>query len=241
MRIVVYDDDKNFLEFIKDTVAKINTKHGNIFGTPVYFTEKKEVMEYVTANKDQSAVFLLDIMADNVSAGYEIAEHIKDTEPCNLVVYISDFIDDYALNMEQKIISFAFIRKGSPHFFDELSKALLSAHSQLAGQIFLAEEHSNFTPIKYKDIFYFEKIKRDKYTNLVYDGGAVYVRDTLKSIKAKLDGKGVFIYSNKRYIVNIRKITEIDKHDEMLVFVNGDKVPFSPTRKKELLTCISQP
>jgi len=59
MRVAIYDDDKQFLDIIKSSIDKINMRHGNIFGTPMYFSEKNEVIEYVSENKEYPTVFLL--------------------------------------------------------------------------------------------------------------------------------------------------------------------------------------
>ena len=240
MKIVVYDDNRDFLELIKNALGKINSKHGNIFGTPVYFSGKNEVMEYASANKDQLTVFLLDIMVGDVSVGYEIAKHIKDTDPCNLVIYVSDFVEDLISNVYEKINLFTFIAKENVGHSDELEKVLLAAHAQLTKKIFLAEGKDYFKPIKYTDILYFEKVKETEYTNLFHKNGVAYIKDTLKSIKSKVDGNGVFLYSKKEYIVNVNEIAEILKHEKRLLISNGDCIPFSPTRKKELIRCMSE-
>ena len=136
-------------------------------------------------------------MADDTAVGYELAKHIKGIEPSNLVIYISDFVDDLVSNVYEKINLFTFISKANGEFSDELEMVLLTAHSQLTKKIFLAEDKSYFEPIKYTDILYFAKIKETEYTNLTHKNGVAYIKDTLKSIKTKITGNGVFLYSTK--------------------------------------------
>jgi len=234
MRVVVYDDNIEFLDFMKNLLDKINKKRGNIFGTPVYFSEKNEVIEYVEKNKEYLTVFLLDIMADDVTVGYEITNYIKSIEPRNPVVYISDCVEKYIYNVSQKIISFTFIAKDSEEIYDELEEALLTAYSHLAQKVFISEDKKHLISIMYEDILYFEKIKGTHYTKVVHKNGESPIKDTLKAIKSKLDGKGVFIYPTKEFLVNVNKITEIDKRNRTLLIANGDCIPFSPERITEL-------
>ncbi|MCL2577237.1 MAG: LytTR family transcriptional regulator DNA-binding domain-containing protein [Defluviitaleaceae bacterium] len=245
MKIVVYDDSKEFLDFIKNSLDKINTKHGNILGAPVYFSEANEVKEYVSENKEHSTVFLLDIMdEDDTAVGYELAKYIKDIEPCNIVIYVSDFPENYIYTKSvfAKTNSYNVIAKMNENFFYELEETLLNAHPLVAKKVFLAKGKDEIRLIKYEDIIYFEiTTKRSEYTKLTYKDGFIYIKDTLSHIKStELDGNGVFIYSTRNCIVNVRAIVQIKKHEGKLIFTNGESVPFSPRRIERLLECISE-
>ena len=240
MKIVIYDDDLRFLNLLQNTIDIINNKRGYIFDALVYFSEKNDVIDYIEKNKEYQTVFLLDIMADDLTVGYELAEYIKEVAPNNPIIFISDYMEDFMTNVSQKINSFTFIEKASANLFIELEEVLLTAHAQIARKIFVGEEKNNIKPIKYEDILYFEKVKSTQYTNLVYKNGALFIKETLKSIKSKLDGNGIFAYSTKEFIVNVKEIKHIDKKKQMVLMTNGDYIPFSPTRKKGLIKCLSQ-
>jgi len=239
MRTVVYDDDKKFLDFIKNTLDKINTKHGNILGAPVYFSEANEVKEYVSENREHLIVSLLDIMDDNIEVGYELANYIKAIEPRNIVIYVSDFPTKYTSNVDETIISHAFIPKENDNLCGALEKALTSAHSMVAKKVFLAEDKNEIIAIKYEDILFFEKVKHKKLIKLFHKDGYIYINNTLKNIKSQLECSGVFFSSTKGFIVNLKNIKQIKKTEEILVFNNGELVPFSPKLRTRLIKCMS--
>lgn len=239
MRIVVYDDNKEFLDFIKDILDKINTKKENIFGSPVYFSQENEVKEYVSENKEHLMVFLLDIMDDNTTVGYELAKYIKAIEPCNIIIYVSDFSDDYLSKIDEQADSLAFVQKKNDNFCNALVKALTLAHSQVTGKVLIVEGKNFLKRVKCEDILYIEKIKETDKIILFHKNGDVHIRDTLKSIISRLEGKGVFLYSSRDFIVNAKEVLEIDKHRRTLLISNGEYIPFSRDRKKEVIECIS--
>jgi len=240
MRIVAYDDEKKYLDDMKNSLDKLNLKHENIFGTPVYFGEKNKVMEYADENKGQSTLFLLDIMADGTPVGFELAKYIKDIEPSSLIVFVSYFDESLLFNVSQEIKSCTFISKASDRCFDELEEALLIARAQFAKEVYMVKDNKNIKPIKYDDIIYFKKMKGSKYIELVYKYGHVFTIDTLKNIKSELTGKGIFLYSTKEFIVNAKGVTNVNTRKKILTFTNGDQVPYSIFRKRELLRCISE-
>ncbi|MCL2577791.1 MAG: LytTR family transcriptional regulator [Defluviitaleaceae bacterium] len=245
MRIVVYDNDKEFLGSLKNSLDKLNIKHGNIFGTPVYFSNKDEVKEYVLENKEHLTVFLLDIMDDDdIEVGYELAKHIKDTESCNIVIYVSDFPENYIYTKSvfAKTKSFNVIAKMNEIFFYELEETLLDAHSQISKKVFIAKGKDEIRVIKYEDILYFDKTtKKSEYTKLTYKDGFIYIKDTLRHIESQLEGNGVFRYSTRGVIVNVRAIKQIIKHEEILILTNGARIPYSSQKRiKGLLECMSE-
>ena len=240
MRIVVYDDDNNFLDFIKNILDKINKKHENMLGTPVYFSEENEVKEYVLANKKHLTVFLLDIMVDDeIAIGYDLAKYIKEIEPCSIIIYVSNFLKNYMKEAYAKMKSLTFIEKENENIFNELEEVLKDVHNQVTEKVYLiAEDKFIFKSIKYKDILYIEKIKNTRRVILNYKNGFVYRNDSLISIKSQLKGKGFFLYSTKNFIVNVKEIIHIDKREERLLMSDGKYVPFSRTRKRRLLECM---
>lgn len=82
--------------------------------------------------------------------------------------------------------------------------------------------------IMIKDIFYFES--DDKYSRVISGDGRYFSDRGLRQWEEEL-GDSYFFRCHKRYLVNFRNIQRIE---EQICMCNGDKIPISRRRGKEL-------
>ena len=238
MNVIVYDDDIKFIDFMRESLDELNSKHNGIFGTPIYYLDTKALQEYAVVNYENPALYILDIMTGNVQTGYTLAEHIKKANSENLIIYVSDYKEKIlSNNMVHKMIALGFILKDSDRFLSELEEGLLSAHDLFAGVYFVATTNKGAIKLRYQDIYYFHKKKGTETVIICHRNGFYKFNDSLVNIKSRLSS--YFCYSTKEYIVNTQAITKIDNQTKTVYFGNAEQCPFSRTRKKELLKWIS--
>ena len=239
MKIIVHDDNFEFLNFMRDSLDKLNSKNYGAYGEPIYISSPEDVLNFAKELKTP-AVFILDIMTDNEQTGFELAKQIKKVNPENLVFYVTDYHEKVLLSkMEEQILSLGFICKGSNRFLLDLEEGLNTAHDLLSGLFFIAETHKNVYKRRFDEIYYFQKLKNSSVVAVRHKYGIDTYRDNLVNIKKKLNSS--FCYATKEYIVNTKAVTRVDKDKNMLYFGDEDACPFSRTRKKELLSLISKP
>jgi DNA-binding LytR/AlgR family response regulator len=236
MKIVIFDDDPQFVELVKNTLADLNKKHNGLFGLSVCFDNANDTLEYIKTHADSLTIYLLDIIADDSQAGFEIAECIKNLCPDNLIIYITDFKEEILSNMVQKMRSSAFIFKDSERFEAELEEGLLYAHDLFEGKYFISKDFTDVVKIKYSDIYYFKKKKTTPHVYVIHKDGCAIIKSSLNSLMKQLNNS--FCYSTKEFIVNTQAVTNIEKSEKILHFENGKQCPYSRTRKKELFECI---
>jgi two-component system response regulator AgrA len=217
---------------MENALDELNAKHSEALGTPKFYNETENIIAYAEANKDNSTVYILDIMTGDVQTGFKLGKHIKEINSENLIIYITDFKEKILSNMRHKMLSLGFILKDSDRFHMELEEGLLTAQDHFAGQFFVAEEYKYAVKVRFKDIYYFHKKKQTGYAYIIHKNGRTTIKDSLVNIIKKLNSD--FCYSTKEYIVNKQAITRIDKEKKIIYFDNGHECPYSRTRKEEL-------
>ena len=237
MDIVVFDDELEFIEHMKNALAEICTKHNGAFGSPVFFNNMEEILLYAEAHRSKPIVFLLDIMTGNEQTGYKIAKRMKELNPDNLIIYITYFKEKILSNVYERIYSFLYIYKDSDNFNDELEQGLIHARDALTNQYFIIKSYTSILKIKYENIYYFEKSKENRFVSILHKDGIVRIWDSLVSLKEKLDHN--FLYASRELIVNVKAVIKIDKKEKLLYFDNNIQCYYSKTRRKELLNAIS--
>ena len=234
MNIIVYDDDLDFIAFMKESFNKLNLKHNGIFGTPSYYSKARDVLDYAISNKEKPSVFLLDIVSNDKQIGYILAERIKQVNIDNLIIHITDFREEIlSNNMQYKINAFGFILKDSDSFFTELEFGILKAYNLLSNLYFTAKTNRGLVRRLYEDIYYFEKKKETANVIMYHKKGSDTFRESLISINNRTDK--YFCYAAKEIIVNTKLITNIDKENGIIYFGDKAQCPFAKARKKELL------
>ena len=239
MNIIVYDDEIKFIDFMRESLDNLNSKHNGIFGTPTYYLDITDLQEYAVANKEAPNLYILDIMTGSVQTGYTLAEHIKAASPDSLIIYVSNYKEKILSNsMIHKMMSLGFILKDSDRFCSELEEGLLNAYNLFAGTYFVAKTNKGVVKLRYKDIYYFHKKKRTETVIVRHRNGLHMFNDSLANIKKKLASH--FCYSTKEFIVNTQAITQIDMPTKTISFDNMEQCPFSRNHRKELLRWVSE-
>ena len=236
MDIVVFDDSKRFLAFMKDMLTELNTKHHGAFGLPVFFDCADDVLAHADAHKDDPIVFLLDIMADDRQVGYQIGETIHGINPDSLIIYITSFTEKILSNSIHRLNAFYMIYKHSGDFYHALEMGLLKARDTFANKFFIHPNRIKFRRLRYEDIYYFEKKKNTTFIHVIHKGGVSTIKDNLANIKKMLNH--YFCYASKGLIVNTMAIIAIDKTDHILYFDNNHQCEYSKTRRKEILYAV---
>ena len=239
MNILIYDDDASFCTELADACAAINKKtHSDIANVVCSTNSAAEALEYVRANGGDAIVCLLDIMANNIPVGFDLARDIKEVNSENIIIYVTDYFERIAFDVEQKINALCFILKHGESFQKELAEVLLHTKKSMESQFYTVENTSGAYRVNYKDIYYFEKDKRSQNVVLVYRGGYSTFRSTLVKVKNTLPDH--FCYAHKAFIVNAENIILADKKTMTLHFDDAQQCPFSLLYKKEILKWVTK-
>ena len=232
MKIVAYDDDIKFIDILKKSLVALNNKHGGVFDVSTFFNNISDTLACAKDCKGTPSIFLLDVVAANQQVGYELAKSIKNINPDNLIIYVTDFTEEIIYNMTQKLMAVCFVLKSSEKFLLELEEGILFCRDLLNDKFFVAENNSSLLRVRYDDIFFFEKYKGTQYINIVHMGGNFSFKGNLTEISAKLELH--FIFANKSVIVNTRNIQTLEKSTKTLHFEYGHECNYSRLRQGEL-------
>ena len=234
INIVIYDDDIDFIESTQNIINELRIHSNRNWYEPQCFTKADATLVFAEKNHNRPAIYLLDIVANGAIVGFDLAKQIKEINPDNLIVYISDYVDKLVFGeMTYKMLALGFIVKGSERFVADLEVTLQSACNILHSCYFINFD-DQVIRIKVDDILYFHKKKETNYVHLVHKYGTHIFRDSLSNIKTRLDKR--FCYSTRDYIVNTKAVVRVDRRENLLYFDNKKTCPISNSRKKELLS-----
>lgn len=227
--IAVCDDESTIVELVTSYIRSLYNNH------------KVEIIEALSGeqllkkveNKEIDVAFL-DIEMKGMD-GISLARKVrKKYEDC-IIVFITGF-KDRALEAFD-VDAFQYILK--PIAEKKLKKCLNDIVIRLEEKIAFKEKNSTFiidnkksvVKLKYKDIFYFEKLL-NKIKVCTSDGDYEYY-GTIKKLKKELDMDKSFVQCHQGYIVNMSKIYTLK--DEQIYMRDTKKyVPVSRRFKTEI-------
>ena len=128
MQIAVFEDDLTFATQL-ETLIRQYTHHPTSINTCV----AGEIFNWIKKTVEP-ALYLLDIMSDGQTTGFQIAQHITEWQSCSLIVFITAYPEKIQFNSIYKTKAFSFIQKNAPMLEREIMETI-----SLAEKAFLAK------------------------------------------------------------------------------------------------------
>lgn len=226
-KIVVCDDDKIFLNKIKDSLLSLS-QYFQVAISLSFYNNGSDLILFLRNQTESFDLLFLDIDMPGIS-GLETAKELRQTYPNLIIIFISSF-DQYVFQSFE-YAPFRYIRKDKLE--QELPHALKAAFSvirQTKDQYFLIHAGQNIFKLHRSDIIFFETISR-KICIYFKDGKTLLVTGTIKDFIRRLkDPRFVKIHSG--CVINIENVSALCGHK--VVLKNGMHRFISRTRKKEV-------
>ena len=175
----------------------------------------------------EPVLYLLDIVSDSKTTGFQIAQHIDKQQSGSLVIFITAYPQSIQTNPHYKTMAFRVIYKNTPTLEQEIITTIT-----LAEQVFLdkclyihcGKYETLYIP--YDKICYREAVKGTNKVCIHCTDGQYLIRQTLKALQKQLAPFG-FVRCHKSIIANRRNIRKRDKSSRILTFHNGATCPYS--------------
>ncbi|SHK58974.1 LytR/AlgR family response regulator transcription factor [Paramaledivibacter caminithermalis] len=229
LTIAVCDDESTIVEIV---TSHIKSQDNNYEVKIIEALSGEELLEKIENKKIDVAFLDIEMEGiDGIELGKEIRKKYKDC----IIVFITGFkaraLEAFDINAFQYILK--------PITQERFSKCINDINLRLEEKIAFKEKNSIFiinnkksvVKVKYKDIFYFEKLlnKIKVYTS---EGDYEYY-GTLKELKKELDMEKSFIQCHQGYIVNMSKIYKLKDKQIYMRDIKG-YVPVSRKYKTEI-------
>lgn len=211
---MIFDDKQKDLDKIKNAVENTSVIL-NIIET----TSKIEVVNYLMFHNCPS-LFILDIIAEQKTVGFELCESILSANKRNLVLFITNYPECILYNTDYKLDSVCFILKNNKRLNLEIKAALERCIAYLDDTNYYSiyTKTEGIIKVHYNDIYFFEKKNGTAKTCIYYKDGQIEFRKSLKQIVAELN---FLIKCHGSYAVNPEKIEYVIKLEKKIILKDG--------------------
>lgn len=223
MKILVYDQNKEIVDFIINEMHYYKTDDISLRTKGIW--DKNELITHIKTNRYDVAY--LDISIDDM-ASYDVISEIKKLNKGCLIIfmteeyrYIYDLFDTRIFhylykpieNQQFKTIFMKLIEIYKKNNATFLFNTATGKTAFVPDDILYIETYYDNLKIITKNKSYFSNIKNAK-----------YIKESLKNYN--------FLQIHQSYYVNMKMIFKLDK--ECIRLVNGEELPISPYKKKEV-------
>lgn len=231
IRIAVCDDFHDTVTQVNEYLVEYQQLRGVKLDVKSFFNAE-DLWEYLRRNHCDLIILDIELVEMNgVELGHLIRTELKDN--IIKIVYISakncydrQLFDVQPLNFLQKPIDKEKLFK-----MVDLTAELLSSRDR----VFVFESKQGTFRIKFNDILYFESF--DHYFKIATKSGDYEFKSTLAEIMEQISDSR-FIQVHRSYIINYDNTSHI-KYEE-ITMLNGDVIPISRDRRKEVRKIISE-
>lgn len=248
MQAIIIDDEKRARHLLTTLIRDhINELH--------VVTEASNLKDGVTAIKElKPDIVFLDIEMPG-ETGLEIMNYFKDDEIAFQIIFVTAYnqyaVDAFRMNAIDYLLK--------PIDIDELKSAFAKAKQQQSSQQIseqierlrqsvqqlsmdkiVMEIPRGYLFTSHNDIIYLEA--DGMYTNVyMINGKRNVICKPLKHFVEQLEGNKLFFKCHRSYMINLKHISELVKHDgDYIVMDDKKQIPISRSKRDQFLTAIQE-
>ena len=220
MKIAICDDEKKFLNKVKDLIVSNYAAHDKL--TICEFESGEQFLSHFKAN--QYDVIILDIEMKELT-GLDVAEKIRETDKSVIIAFLTSHQEFAPKGYE--VNAFRYLLKGQPeHMYIKQLRSIFNEYHQSHMTIPVQMSNTVFN-VAVSDILYFEIYKR---TIVLHTRTNKYQFNGKLSEIEKDERLVNFVKPHKSYYVNLSYIDNIEP--TAIIMKNSDKIPLSRNFKK---------
>ena len=229
MNIAIFGDDKSDLERIENAIIESKIIVNIVLKTD----NSNEIINYLLFN-DSPLLFILDIVAEEKTIGFELCNKILSNNERNSILFITNNPQHIIYNIDYKLASICFILKDSKNFKLEVKRVLENCSKELDDTNYYSiyTKSVGTINIHYDDIYFFEKVKNSYKICVHHSSGESIFTGNLKTICNEL--KHFIVRCHGSYAVNPKYIENIITSEKKIIFKNGLYCFYSRFYRKEL-------
>ena len=196
------------------------------------FSNYNNSLEKILLKKDGPKVFLIE---HNNNSNFKLYERIKDVFHFNsFIILLLDKINDFNYQNIRTISLYNIIVKNN-YLLRELYLTISKIYIFLSR--FKTYNFSSFDEIHrltYDDIYYIEKEPKEDFVVIFTKDNSYIEYNTINNIYKIISNDPRFCKTHRSCIVNISKITDYDRVNNLIYFNNGETTDLVCRRKKKM-------
>jgi len=244
LHILICDDNLQQRTHIESVVTKhIDTEDVEI-ELILSSSNPLEILDYLKVHPDKRGLYFLDIdLQHDEMDGMKLAAIIRETDPLAKIVFITTHSELAYLTSQHKLNAMDFIAKERPEDIEVRTiECIIAAYKRYleerSGQVkyFTIDADGEIWSIPHNDILFFETHGKIRHRIILYtENDKLEFRGFLGEIEKLVPE---FYRCHKSYLLNLSKITYIDKLAKEAVMPNGQRVHIAEKKMSELVKAI---
>jgi len=199
-----------------------------------------DIINYVEKKPEETGLYFCDIHLQHEMTGIDLAAKIVSIDNNAKIVFITTHSELAYLTFRLKIETMDYIVKDDPEDVEkrvseclaESYKLCMSSESQV-DEYYIIKTNKEVWNIPFDDILFFETHQTIRHKMIIHTKNSQIEFRAMISDVAKISP--LFFRCNKSFVVNTKNIKYVDKSNCKLEMVNGQYVPMTVRRIKDLL------
>lgn len=231
INFIVVDDNKKFLDIMMGIITKVMMKNKFLYKTHL-FEEYDDAFFDVMNSSISNKIYILDIETRK-SSGIDIARKIRKHDVDSIIIFATVHNEAGLVLLKDDLMFLNFICKFDDFenkLSNSINKALEFMHHKVSIKF---NDRGTIYTIPLSDILYVTKESNDRKSIIKTINSEFKVSLTLKEVVDLCDGK--LVQTHRSCFINMERVRIIDKHDNIIVFDNGNSIDMlSNMYKKEI-------
>jgi len=246
LNILICEDDMMQRTFITSVVKGYIAAEDNEMHLALSSNDPVQVLAYTKAHPNRQGLYFLDIdLHHDEMNGIDLGAKIREIDSVAKIVFITTHSELAHLTFKHKINALDYIVKDKPEEIEtRIQECIKEAHKRYQQEkqeqmkYFKVDANGEVWNIPYGDILFFETHVDKRHRVILHtENGKIDFRGFLSEIE-KLTPE--FYRSHKSYLLNIDKISYIDKLTKEAVMQNGKRAIIAQKRISELIGVIGR-
>ena len=234
LNIFICDDNQKCLSKVENCIREYISIEGLPMTLACATTSPDDMLHYLKqCKKETSGAYFLDIHLENPINGISLAETVRQYDPRGFIVFITMDPDFIPITLQHKLEILDYIVKDDCDVeekicrcIDSINKRLTTVEPPQIGKLVfkLTEELKGTTvSVNLSDILCFQSSPDKPHSIILYTQSHRYMfRGSLNKIANDLDER--FFRCHRSVIVNLKKITALDKKSLKAQLINDHEV-----------------
>lgn len=228
---IICDDDNSIVEKVLKVISNIMMKNKLEYNVHTFNDYDDTFLNFIS-NNERCCIYILDIETPSRS-GIDIARIIRKNDINSIIIFLTGHEELGQIVLKKELLFLSFINK----FEDSLERLNSSISEALrflsVKKVLRFEERGTIYTISVNDILYITRDSVDRKSIIKTNQNEFKTYKSLMEIKSMLDDR--FYQTHRACIVNMDRVSKINKQKKIIVFDNGITIDLvSDKYKKEL-------
>lgn len=226
LSIAICDDEKTICDYLYKRCTNFLAAADREAEVSVFY-DGSDLVKKCAGNKDMFDIIFLDIKMKN-SNGVDSAKELREAGVESLIVFVTSSAEYVFSGYEVK--AFRYILKTElVNAFDRIFGECVKELTKDSDNMFAVKTAAAVKNVNLADVFYFESDKRKLIIHTKNEDIEYYAKlDEVEEELAKKD----FIRTHQSFLINARKISEVNKNTVKLQ--NGEELPVSKSKSAKV-------